>query len=149
MNPLESKVVRCPFCVTKGEFRPMVESSEAFICTGCGHSAVPDNREFRCACRKCTELKEAPDSETLSHRAPMRCGIVEVSHVEDATGYSCGRDASHQCSDCSSTLCEVHVHHCSICLSTFCSTCLGFHEASAHPRKPSASEHEAPNQRRA
>ena len=37
----------------------------------------------------------------------MQCAIVEVSSVEDATGYPCGNDAAQRCCDCDAHVCEA------------------------------------------
>ena len=29
-----------------------------FICSKCGHSAIPDEKDFMCFCWKCLELRE-------------------------------------------------------------------------------------------
>src|SRR5579864_4517211 len=53
MNAL---LVRCPYCASGDEFRPMVALSDGrFICGQCGHLAFPNDRNFECACRKCFE----------------------------------------------------------------------------------------------
>jgi len=51
-------VVRCPFCVLGDEFRAMTGSGTGkFVCTKCGHLAMPDDRNFACRCRSCEELR--------------------------------------------------------------------------------------------
>lgn len=55
---MTATVVRCPYCVLSGEFRPMVAlEGGAFVCDNCGHMTVPQNRDFRCHCSKCVEMR--------------------------------------------------------------------------------------------
>ena len=68
----------------------------------------------------------------------MQCAIVEVSSVEDATGYPCGNEASKRCCDCDAHLCEAHGESCVSCDEVFCSTCLAFHKIAYHQKKPAA-----------
>ena len=65
----------------------------------------------------------------------MRCEIVEVAHVEDATGYPCDNETSKRCFDCGSHLCDEHAENCDICEEVFCSICLAFH-SKGHQKKP-------------
>lgn len=51
-------VVRCPYCISDDEFRPMEAlSGGRFACVKCGHLAFPSDKRFECACRKCFELR--------------------------------------------------------------------------------------------
>jgi len=68
----------------------------------------------------------------------MQCGIVEVSSVEDATGYQCRNDAIARCCDCDAHVCEAHAESCGSCNEVFCSTCLAFHQTAYHQKKPAA-----------
>ena len=46
-------VVRCPYCVSDDEFRQMIARSDGrFVCNKCGHSAIPDDKDFKCSCWK-------------------------------------------------------------------------------------------------
>ena len=50
-------VVRCPYCVSGDEFRPMsAQSLGRYVCGKCGHLAMPADHNFKCRCRKCAEL---------------------------------------------------------------------------------------------
>jgi uncharacterized protein (DUF983 family) len=50
-------VVRCPYCVSGDEFKPMAAAgNRRFACGKCGHLAIPSDKNFRCACRKCFKL---------------------------------------------------------------------------------------------
>ena len=66
----------------------------------------------------------------------MQCEIVEVSNVEDATGYRCGNDASARCCDCDAHVCDSHAESCDDCAELFCSTCLAYHTSVYHHKKP-------------
>jgi hypothetical protein len=59
VNTAETEiVVRCPYCVSGDEFKPMAAAGDGrFACGKCGHLAIPTDKHFRCACRKCFELK--------------------------------------------------------------------------------------------
>ena len=51
-------VVRCPYCVSGGEFRPMIALADgAFVCGMCSHMAIPDDESFKCHCSKCVEMR--------------------------------------------------------------------------------------------
>ena len=50
--------VRCPYCISGDEFTPMVAVADGrYMCGKCGHLAIPKDETFRCACRKCFELR--------------------------------------------------------------------------------------------
>jgi len=60
IEKMTEQVVRCPYCVLGNYFVPMLSRPEGwFICSKCGHSAIPEKPEFRCFCQKCGELKRA------------------------------------------------------------------------------------------
>lgn len=50
--------VRCPYCVEDGNFRIMVPQTmpDTFLCTNCGHLALPAHVLFQCTCKKCALL---------------------------------------------------------------------------------------------
>jgi len=52
------EIVRCPFCVLRDEFRPMVAHIDGrYICDKCGHITLPRNRQYECRCPKCERLR--------------------------------------------------------------------------------------------
>jgi DNA-directed RNA polymerase subunit RPC12/RpoP len=52
------QVVRCPYCLEGEEFKPMADNANGrFMCAKCGHLAIPDQRDFRCFCWHCSELR--------------------------------------------------------------------------------------------
>jgi hypothetical protein len=54
---MTAQVVRCPYCVLGGQFRPLVPHLDGtFICENCGHVSLPDRRSFKCSCYRCQEL---------------------------------------------------------------------------------------------
>ena len=53
-------IVRCPYCVLGDQFRPMLRRPLWFICEQCGHTVIPEDPDFECACPKCGEKKRAP-----------------------------------------------------------------------------------------
>jgi hypothetical protein len=58
------KIIRCPYCVETGGFRPMTVESKGdwLICEICGHLVFPSNPLFECTCSKCVALRS--DAET-------------------------------------------------------------------------------------
>jgi hypothetical protein len=52
-------IVCCPYCILGDQFRPMLQRPLWFICEHCGHIVIPGDFDFRCACRKCEEQKQA------------------------------------------------------------------------------------------
>ncbi len=51
-------VVRCPYCVVGDEFRPMVVHLDGrLICAKCGHLVNPRDRNFKCSCSQCSNLR--------------------------------------------------------------------------------------------
>jgi hypothetical protein len=57
---MADQIVRCPYCVLDDDFRPMLPRPEGwFLCGKCGHTTIPENPEFRCSCKKCSELNQA------------------------------------------------------------------------------------------
>jgi hypothetical protein len=51
-------LVRCPYCVSGNEFRPMVRHVDGtFICNGCGHTTRLKDNYYQCGCSRCIELR--------------------------------------------------------------------------------------------
>jgi hypothetical protein len=51
-------VTRCPYCVQGNEFREMAVGIDGrMICTQCDHQANPRERDFKCQCPKCHEIR--------------------------------------------------------------------------------------------
>jgi hypothetical protein len=73
---------------------------------------------------------------------PSNCEVIEVAHVEDATGYPCGSDASGRCCDCGTHLCDSHAENCSLCDDLFCETCYSFHVRAYHQKKSASPDRE-------
>ena len=55
---MSEEIVRCPYCVTGSEFRPMLRQStkKRFTCVSCGHTAAPDDPYLKCPCSRCQEM---------------------------------------------------------------------------------------------
>jgi DNA-directed RNA polymerase subunit RPC12/RpoP len=54
---MSQEIVRCPYCVLDSEFRPMLQRSQtSFVCSTCGHMAIPDEPHVKCSCARCREL---------------------------------------------------------------------------------------------
>jgi predicted RNA-binding Zn-ribbon protein involved in translation (DUF1610 family) len=67
-------IVRCPYCVLGGEFRPMFRRAKKYICLGCGHHTLPGALYSKCACPKCQEMNQIATRcrnvfEGMPHRA--------------------------------------------------------------------------------
>ena len=54
---MSQEIVRCPYCVSGGEFRPMFRrSKKAFVCVSCGHTASSEYPHSKCNCPRCRAL---------------------------------------------------------------------------------------------
>jgi hypothetical protein len=54
------QIVGCPYCVLDDHSRPMLRKPQGwFICSKCGHTAIPDKPEFKCYCLNCGLLNRA------------------------------------------------------------------------------------------
>ena len=54
---MKRDVVRCPYCVSCDEFRPMVAHVDGrFICNKCGHVSRPEDMDYKCHCPNCQAL---------------------------------------------------------------------------------------------
>jgi hypothetical protein len=55
-----TEIVRCPYCVLGGSFRPMLQrSEESFVCLGCGHTTIRNDAGAKCSCVRCYEMNQA------------------------------------------------------------------------------------------
>lgn len=56
------KILRCPYCVEGDNFKEMVVQTggDWFLCTECGHLALPSQPAFRCLCGKCVGVAQVP-----------------------------------------------------------------------------------------
>lgn len=53
------EIVRCPYCVQGGCFRPMLQPSKGwFLCLGCGHTTIPADPQAKCLCARCHVVNE-------------------------------------------------------------------------------------------
>ncbi len=67
------------------------------------------------------------------------CEIVELSRIDHAPGYPCGKHAAGECCDCGTRVCSDHAQRCLRCEQLFCVSCLSFHETTL-PKKPARDE---------
>lgn len=60
-------VMRCPYCVQDGTFRPMKTRSEghSFRCEVCGHTVMQCKPDFECQCDKCKALSRSLKTQIL------------------------------------------------------------------------------------
>ena len=57
VSGMSQEIIRCPYCVLGGEFRPMFrKTKKCFVCISCGHTARPEEPYSKCACSRCLEL---------------------------------------------------------------------------------------------
>jgi len=53
------EIVRCPYCVEGGCFRPMLQQSQgSYVCVGCGHTTAPADPYAKCTCRRCHAMNQ-------------------------------------------------------------------------------------------
>ena len=54
---MAKEVIRCPYCVEHGQFRPMIPHGTGswWMCARCGHIAMPSNPNFKCTCTRCEQ----------------------------------------------------------------------------------------------
>jgi hypothetical protein len=51
-----TEIVRCPYCVSELEFRPMIGHVDGrFICDKCGHTTRPGQVVYECHCQQCLQ----------------------------------------------------------------------------------------------
>ena len=54
---MSQEIIRCPYCVLGGEFRPMFRRTEKrFVCICCGHTATAGLSHSKCSCLRCREM---------------------------------------------------------------------------------------------
>jgi hypothetical protein len=57
---MAEQIARCSYCILGDDFSPMLPRQEGwFFCLECGHTVMPDDPNFKCSCRKCTEMNRA------------------------------------------------------------------------------------------
>lgn len=69
----KSEHIRCPYCVEQGNFKIMTlqTGGDWYLCTNCGHLALPSNRLFHCTCGHCVEMDGvAQAAKSGSRRKP-------------------------------------------------------------------------------
>jgi primosomal protein N' len=50
-------VVRCPYCVRFDHFMTMHDRADGtYVCERCEHTAIPEDKLFRCSCSHCLAL---------------------------------------------------------------------------------------------
>ena len=75
---LPEEIVRCPYCVAGGTFRPMLQPSKGwFLCLGCSHTAKPADPSAKCNCPRCQQMKQLA-SRCKSGSEPQRYAPVEA-----------------------------------------------------------------------
>ncbi len=62
------QTVRCPYCVTENQFRPMrLLEQNRQICEGCGHTICLGDSAFLCPCPRCLEARYWPKVPNVKH----------------------------------------------------------------------------------
>jgi len=69
--------LHCPYCVKADGFRELIKKAGGeYVCSACGHSANPDDTEWRCCCARCQGMnlyiENAGYSPSESHKRPDR-----------------------------------------------------------------------------
>lgn len=73
---MSQEIVRCPYCVQDGDFRPMFRrSNDSFVCAGCGHTSSPADPHLKCVCGRCHQMnrvanrisRDRPDLPTAAN----------------------------------------------------------------------------------
>lgn len=60
---MSDDIIRCPYCVLGGEFRPMSPRTDGFfVCGTCGHTAIPEHSYAKCLCPRCRRMSRAADN---------------------------------------------------------------------------------------
>jgi hypothetical protein len=53
-------VLRCPYCVSGSDFRPLLARTDGrFFCVQCGHIASPRELTYVCGCEQCVRVSQA------------------------------------------------------------------------------------------
>lgn len=72
------EIVRCPYCVEGGVFRPMLQPSKGwFLCLGCSHTAVPADKYAKCNCPRCQAVNRLA-TRCKNGEQPRRYAAVEA-----------------------------------------------------------------------
>jgi hypothetical protein len=53
---MSQEIIRCPYCVQGGDFRPMSARSGKSLCVGCGHVSSREDPHLRCSCQRCLHM---------------------------------------------------------------------------------------------
>jgi hypothetical protein len=80
---MSEEIVRCPYCVEGGEFRPMLQrSAQRYLCSACGHMSMPFDPRAKCSCNKCREMNELALRQRTADEARRRVmSDVPARHV--------------------------------------------------------------------
>ena len=76
------------------------------------------------------------------------CEIVLVRGVDDADGNLRGRNATAECCDCGTKVCDLHIEECDLCHETYCSICFAFHMDRPHAKPSEAVKKDDGSKRR-
>jgi hypothetical protein len=49
-------IVRCPYCMLSDEHKPMLQRPGWHVCEQCGHTVIPEDKDFKCSCRNCLRI---------------------------------------------------------------------------------------------
>jgi hypothetical protein len=53
---MAEQIVRCPYCTLGDQSASTLQRPAWFICEQCGHIVIPEDPDFKCACRDCLWL---------------------------------------------------------------------------------------------
>jgi len=63
-----------------------------------------------------------------------RCEIEIARNAERTDTYLCARPSAFECSDCGTSLCDLHTEECGLCHERLCTGCAYIHMQEPHPR---------------
>jgi|HubBroStandDraft_2_1064218.scaffolds.fasta_scaffold00896_5 hypothetical protein len=52
-------IVRCPYCMLSDEHKQMLQRPCWHLCEQCGHTVIPEDKDFKCSCRNCLTIGRA------------------------------------------------------------------------------------------
>ena len=79
---MDSRTVRCPYCVADNDFRRMVMVGDnRHICQRCWHVTAPKNKDFQCQCGQCIRLRAHVEPVCPPSRWPME-GREKAMHPD-------------------------------------------------------------------
>ena len=78
---MSQEIIRCPYCVLGGEFRPMFrKTKKCFGCVSCGHTATAEQGYSKCSCLRCRQMTRVASRRRISDdQADVCAGALRSS----------------------------------------------------------------------